>query len=41
MAYYLILTTHIQVVSAYWMISCQLDHSPENVGHDLDLENSF
>ena len=29
MAYYLILTTHILVVSAYWMIRCQLGHNPE------------
>ena len=28
MAYYLTLTTHIQVVSTYWMI-CQLGHNPE------------
>ena len=29
MAYYLTLTTHIQVVSTYWMIRCQLGHNPE------------
>ena len=29
MAYYLTLTTHIQVVSTYWMLQCQLDHNPE------------
>ena len=28
-AYYLTLTTHIQVVSTYWMIWCQLGHSQE------------
>ena len=29
MAYYLTLTTRIQVVSAYWMIWCQLGHNLE------------
>ena len=29
MAYYLTLTTHVQVASPYWMILCQLGHNPE------------
>ena len=29
MAYYLTLMTHIQVVSTYWMILCQLGHNLE------------
>ena len=29
MAYYLTLTTHIQVVSTYWMILHQLGHNLE------------
>ena len=29
MAYYLTLTIHIQIVSPYWMILCQLGHNPE------------
>ena len=40
MAYYLTLTTHTQVVSAYGMI-CQLGHNSEKVGHDLDLKIAF
>ena len=28
MAYYIILTAHIQVLSLYWM-TCQLGHNPE------------
>ena len=28
-AYYLTLTTHVQVVSTYWMIWCQLGHNLE------------
>ena len=28
-AYYLTLTTHIQVVCPHWMIWCQLGHNPE------------
>ena len=29
MAYYLTLTTHIQVVSTYWIMWCQLGHNLE------------
>ena len=28
-AYYFTLTTHIQAVSTYWMIWCQLGHNQE------------
>ena len=28
MAYYLTLTIHIQVVIAYWKVSCQLGQNP-------------
>ena len=41
MAYYLTLTTHTQVVSAYGMIWCQLGHNSEKVGHDLDFKITF
>ena len=41
MAYYLILTIHIQVVSTYWMIWCLLGQNLGNVGHDLDLKIAF
>ena len=41
MAYYLALTTHTQVVSAYGMILCQLGHNSEKVSHNLDLKIAF
>ena len=39
MAYYLTLTTHVQVVSIYWMMS--IGSKPRKVGHDLDLKFSL